>query len=226
MLIQNGTVRDTEYISSATPLNQSIQINDADMTSLANASYVSVYWFIDCEYIGQSEQWNASNFFKKENSTHNIEVLLVGSFEPRPRPQPTTTTTTTTTTTSTTTTTTTTTTSTTPSTTTSTSTTTTTTPKPSKRKRRDAPRDQYANETVNELVQNGELDPKDIINGTFVPSFSTHSPTTLAPFIDQPYVCFNKSNVAPDPKKIYGYFTRSVTVRSMFSNFESILFQI
>lgn len=30
---------------------------------------------------------------------------------------------------------------------------------------------------------------------------------------DLPYVCFNKSNVAPDPKKTYGLFTRDIVPR-------------
>lgn len=87
VLTQNGTVRSTEYISSATPLNQMIRVSDGDITSIANASYVSVFWFVDCEYVGQSDEWNSTNMFKTENATHNIEALLVASFEPRPQPQ-------------------------------------------------------------------------------------------------------------------------------------------
>lgn len=78
------------------------------------------------------------------------------------------------------------------------------------------PRDQYANHTVEELIQNGAIDPKDLVDGTIEHKTSTIlPPTTQAPDInDQPYVCFNKSNVAPDPKKIYGYFSRNVAVKS------------
>lgn len=69
-------------------------------------------------------------------------------------------------------------------------------------------------------MQNGEIDAKDLINRTLEPSTTTILPsitTHLPDLIDQPYVCFNKSNVAPDPKKIYGYFYRNVAVRSKFS---------
>lgn len=211
-------------------------MSDSDLTSIANASYVTIYWFVDCEYVGQSEQWNASNFFNVENATHNIEALLVASFEPRPQPQPTTTTTPATTTTPTTTTTpaptttttkpTTTTKTTTPSTTSTTTTsatpttTSTTTQKPkSQRKRRDTGSEQYANETLLELTLNGEVDPKDVASRTLHPTTTTISPpTTQIPYVDQPYICFNKSNVAPDPKKIYGYFSRNVIVRSKLEN--------
>lgn len=85
-LAQNGTVRSTDYISSATPLNQTIRISDNDMARISNASYVNVYWFVDCEYVGQTEEWDVTNLFKKENETHNIEALLMASFEPRPTP--------------------------------------------------------------------------------------------------------------------------------------------
>jgi hypothetical protein len=36
--------------------------------------------------------------------------------------------------------------------------------------------------------------------------------------IDQPYVCFNQSTVAPDPKKTYGYFNKHVTVKAPINN--------
>lgn len=93
MLTQNETERTTDYISSADPLNQIIQINSTDLTRIENATYVSIYWFLDCQYIGQTDEWNATNFFKIENATHNLEALLVASFEPRPQPITTTTTT-------------------------------------------------------------------------------------------------------------------------------------
>lgn len=80
MLTQNGTERTSKYISSATPLNQTIRINDDDLARIANATYVNVYWFVDCEYVGQTEDWNVTNFFKAENETHNIEALLMVGF--------------------------------------------------------------------------------------------------------------------------------------------------
>lgn len=43
------------------------------------------------------------------------------------------------------------------------------------------------------------------------------SPMVKLEDMQQPFVCFNRSAVAPDPKKIYGYFSRDVTVRSKYS---------
>lgn len=210
-LRQNGTARSTSFISSGSPLNQSIQINAQDFSALKNATYVTTYWFVDCQYVGQSESLSAIKHFNDENSTHSLEALVVASFEPRPQPTPSTTTTTTTTPKTTTTSTT---TSTTPLTTTSTSTTTpkpTTTGKPSRMKR---DLSQQSQQVVKILSANNGIDYRNIVNGS--EELVTH-PTetmTIADEIQQPYVCFNKSQVAPDPKKIYGYFMRDFTVKS------------
>lgn len=68
------------------------------------------------------------------------------------------------------------------------------------------------------LSENNEIDPKNVINGNATIAYNpipstTHSMTFED--IRQPFVCFNKSAIAPDPKKIYGYFSKDVTVRSM-----------
>lgn len=49
--------------------------------------------------------------------------------------------------------------------------------------------------------------------------------TTAMPVekIDQPFVCFNKSAVAPDPKKIYGYFSKDVIIKSKSHIFVSFI---
>lgn len=69
------------------------------------------------------------------------------------------------------------------------------------------------------LTDAGEIDPKDLVSRQPMPPPSTTIsplPTTHRPNEEDqlPYVCFNKSQVAPDPKKVYGYFSRTVTVRS------------
>lgn len=68
------------------------------------------------------------------------------------------------------------------------------------------------------LSENNEIDPKNVINGNATIVYDPFPSTThLTNYTDiqQPFVCFNKSAVAPDPKKIYGYFSKDVTVRSM-----------
>lgn len=85
-LSQNGTLRDTVYVSSDQPLQQLIAIDQADMDLLnKNATYIETYWFIDCEYVNKTDGLTAQNHFKTENSTHDLEVLVVASFDPRPQ---------------------------------------------------------------------------------------------------------------------------------------------
>lgn len=124
-LIQNRSIVDTEYISSATPLNQTIVLTESDNRVLKQATYTRTYWFINCQYIGTSDEFTKLSNYTSENQNYTIEALVVASFDKLP--EPTTTTTSTTTTTTTTTKTTTTTTTTTPATTTTSSTTPSTT---------------------------------------------------------------------------------------------------
>lgn len=76
-LIQNGTERITEYISSDQPLQQTINLNAADLDFIKrNATYIETYWFIDCEYVNKTDGYTALNHFKHENQTYNIEALI------------------------------------------------------------------------------------------------------------------------------------------------------
>lgn len=96
LLSQNGTVRSTEFISSAQDLNETIYLSPSDMEVLSNATYYTTYWFIDCGYIGASNNLTSIKKYLNENQKYDLEVLVVASFEPLPDPTTTTTTTTTT----------------------------------------------------------------------------------------------------------------------------------
>lgn len=269
LLTQNQTLRKTEFISSAELLNQTVYISDTDMIYLlAKATYITTYWFIDCRYVGPSNNFTLINHYKKENSKYDIEGLVVASFEPLPEPTttttpaPTTSTTTPTPTTSTTTTTTTTTTK--PSTTTQNSTFTTTTAKPIATEttqttkiastiailnvqptknvfKRDVDAVTYTNKvsqinattTNNQSNQFPSLDEIEInvgnqlvINRTNVLETMTKKFDSTELISDQPFVCFNKSSVAPDPKKVYGYFRRQIIVKSKKTAISNHIFEI
>jgi hypothetical protein len=43
--------------------------------------------------------------------------------------------------------------------------------------------------------------------------------------VEQPFVCFNQSSVAPDPKKTYGYFNKQVTVKGKRCGFHNFCSQ-
>ncbi|KAF4532408.1 hypothetical protein B566_EDAN003860 [Ephemera danica] len=129
-IIQNNISRgDSSYVANNSPVNQTIEIFEADANFLKhNATQVITYWFVDCTYYGQTDDLSFIFTFNGSDKVHDIEALVVASFDPLPTPSPPTTTTSTTTTTTTTTPATT--TSTTTTTTTTTTSTTTTTPKP------------------------------------------------------------------------------------------------
>jgi membrane carboxypeptidase/penicillin-binding protein PbpC len=102
----NNTARENGYVSSQTETVHNIIISEKDMKLYNRASYIRVYWFIDCLYVGMTDTLNFSNWYRTENGKYNIEAVLMLSFEPMPQPTsttqaPTTTTTTTTSTTTT-----------------------------------------------------------------------------------------------------------------------------
>lgn len=114
--------------------------------------------------------------------------------------------------------------STTPSTTTS-STTTTTTKKPPARKRRDAENIEW---NVKSLIETGSIRPENIANEKMLETWTTstsmpmeerihklESGDDLAPYFG---VCTNNTRVFSDPKKIYGYYQRSVIVENPVQN--------
>jgi hypothetical protein len=105
----NSTVRETNFVSTEYETVHNIIISDKDKKLYEKAAYLRVFWFVNCLYVGMTDDLEFRNWYRHENEKYNIEALLMLSFEPLPPPTSTTTqkpTTTTTTTTSTTTTTT------------------------------------------------------------------------------------------------------------------------
>lgn len=81
-LSQNGTARDTDYVSSQQPVNHTIALKAADSKLIAKSAYQRVYWFIDCVYVGQTDNLTFTNLYNKERAKYEIEALLVLSYEP------------------------------------------------------------------------------------------------------------------------------------------------
>lgn len=61
--------------------NVTIQIREGDMDYLKNATTVSTYWFIDCKYYGQTNDFNFSYNFTNSDTSHVIEALIVASHD-------------------------------------------------------------------------------------------------------------------------------------------------
>lgn len=235
----NNTIRENGYVSSESETLHNIVISEKDKKLYAKAAYVRVFWFIDCLYVGMTDTLNFRNWYRSENGKYNVEALLMLSYEPLPTPtssttqKPTTTTPTTTSTTTPSTTTSTTSTSTTSTTTTTststtstTSTTTTTTTKKSIRKRRAAPSQEFE-WNLKALIESGSIKPENVaFENMTEPSVMA---TTEIPMEDRikmlndnliPYfgVCTNFSKVIIDPKKIYGYYQRTIIVENPVDN--------
>ncbi|XP_051171203.1 uncharacterized protein LOC127288042 isoform X2 [Leptopilina boulardi] len=92
-IVQSNKTLEDIYVSSETEANVKIDVRDGDLEFLKKkATSISTFWFVDCKYYGQTDDFNFKTNFTKVNTTHNIEVLIVASFEPPTTPVPPTTT--------------------------------------------------------------------------------------------------------------------------------------
>lgn len=81
-LSQNGTLRNTEYVSSQQPVTHTISLKEGDQHLVEKAAYNRVHWFVDCVYMEQTEDFTFTNSYIKENGKYEVEALLVVSYEP------------------------------------------------------------------------------------------------------------------------------------------------
>lgn len=218
-LIQDHNIRTNEFVSNASAVQHQIALSPPDYSYLKdNATSILTYWFIDCTYYGMTTNFTFSYKYDQPGTEHVMEALIVAGFEPITTPAPTTTTTTTTTPKPTSTTTTTTTTTTTKPTTTISTTkapTTLTTPNPTTVtiNNPDSSSVSTADNTIHKdkvkrEIQNGSSNLINM-NGSII-------------HVDEnntfPFVCLNQTNIAPDPKKVYGYFSRRMIVKAPVNN--------
>ncbi|XP_015588603.1 uncharacterized protein LOC107264636 isoform X2 [Cephus cinctus] len=181
---ENATTKGN-FVSSSLESTVAIDIRKGDLSFImTNATSISTFWFIDCQYYGHTENFIFNYNFTDPDRSHTIEALVVASFDP-----PTTTTSL-------------------PDTTTSTtvnppwlsvvsnssinstaiSTTSTATPF-----------------TTSSTTALSTITTPNSLQNTTVPVFGN---------ISFPFVCLNSSIVPPDPHNIYGYFQRTIEVRA------------
>ncbi|KAF7989337.1 hypothetical protein HCN44_008011 [Aphidius gifuensis] len=197
-IAQSNHSIENNYVSSDAETEIKIDLRSGDYDYITkNATELSTYWFIDCQYYGQTNDFNFKYNFTNPNTESSIEALIVASYEPLTTPAPPTTTTTTTTTT-------------TPAPTT-TSTTTTTTIKPTTTSSTTTPASKNTTTTIASIKSD-----KKIINKR--DTSNKVSTNKLANNITLPYVCINTSIVTPDPKKTYGYFHKKITINEPIKN--------
>lgn len=105
-LIQNKTIRSEAFVSSKSPTVHQLAISDNERNLFDRASYYRVFWFVNCQYVGETNSLSYESWYQTENDKFDVEAVLMLSFHPLPpvttttttTPKPTTTTTTTTTT--------------------------------------------------------------------------------------------------------------------------------
>ncbi|XP_014472594.1 PREDICTED: uncharacterized protein LOC106743348 [Dinoponera quadriceps] len=182
-----------EYVSSVNETKLMIDMRKGDYDFITkNATSISTYWFVDCKYYGQTNDFAFVYNFTGPDTTHEVGALVVASYIP-----PTTTTVLPPTTT------------TTPvpgNITTVAPNNTTTSPNGTI-----APATTTASPTTVTTVKPTTLKPA-----------TTASPTNASAIdaanMSLPYICSNASLIPPDPNNTYGYFHKKINVRAPISN--------
>lgn len=176
-----------------------------------NATSIVTHWFVDCVYYGESSNFTFDYKYDKPDKTHVIEALVVAGFEPITTPAPTTTSTTSTTTTTT-------------KSTTTTPTTTTTTPKPTTGKTTETTSKSVTLSNSIDKVRSRREANATASGITNVDIKSNDTKTELAGNMNFPFVCMNKTEVTPDPKKVYGYFSKEIITKGNFYSSNKFIF--
>lgn len=210
-LIQNNKTRPNNYVSNSSLVRHSIDLSPPDYRYLIdNATSLLTYWFIDCQYYGMTSEFSFSYAFGQTEAQHVVEALIVAGFEPITTPSTTTSTT-----------------STTPSTTTSTASTTilpgitsgynnATNSTNSNNAPNIETHDSNSNATVIVMGRNNGSDVLRKMKRDLNMYSANGSIITLSDANTSfPFVCLNQTNIAPDPKKAYGYFARSMIVKGI-----------
>lgn len=234
LLLQNDTKPRKKFISTAKPVNHTIQLRPNDAKLIADKAYeVHTYWFRNCTYIGVINGLSYVAQYTEPDQYYKIEALVVASFEKPPEPITTTTTTTTTTTPIPTTTPATTTTTHKPNndTTTKTPTVNPTTLTPRQRRRRGAaapipltslPAQQAL--TVNTTVTDQMHDAVALNTTTKAASKKVDLPILMSPLVmdgEPPYNCVTGQLIGHGPKNLTGLFKHYVESKAPVSDFKA-----
>ncbi|CAL7941267.1 unnamed protein product [Xylocopa violacea] len=192
VLQYNKTSLDT-YVSSASEANVTINIRPGDMDYLMKATTVSIYWFIDCKYFGQTNDLSFVYNFTTPDTSHTIEALVIASHDlPTTTASPTTTTS--------------------PIVTTIQSNTTV----PNITMDNVTVEDM---ETTTMSSNNATLKAMLTSMATVAPQNDALN-TSISNMnnISLPYICSNSSIIPPDPNKTYGHFVKKLDIRAPIMN--------
>lgn len=72
-----------EYISSTNETKLTIDMRKGDYDFITQkATAISTYWFIDCKYFGQTNDFAFVYNFTSPGLTHKIEAVVIASYDP------------------------------------------------------------------------------------------------------------------------------------------------
>lgn len=197
MIKQNNKTIMGDYISSTNETKLMIDIRKGDYDFIIAHMTISAFWFINCQYYGQTNDLVFAYNFTSPGTTYEIGALVIASHNP-----PTTTTTTTTSTTALP-----------PANTTASPNITIVSPNTTTINSIGTRATVVTTTMLPATV--ASINPS--IKPTTVASSITVS-TIDAANISLPYICSNTSVIPPAPDKIYGYFYKKVYVRAPLSN--------
>lgn len=80
--MQNNKDVKASNVTTSVALDQKLHIRREDLESIENATNTVVHWFVDCQYVRQTKEFNAQHIFVEPNKTHLIEALIEATFEP------------------------------------------------------------------------------------------------------------------------------------------------
>lgn len=80
-IIQSNKTSVDPFVSSVSETNITINIRKGDLDYLMNATRVSVYWFIDCKYYGQTSDLYFVYNFTSPDTSHIVEALVIASYD-------------------------------------------------------------------------------------------------------------------------------------------------
>jgi len=181
----NKTI-DGDYISNVNETKLKIDMRKGDYDFITKkATAISTYWFIDCKYYGQTDDFAFAYNFTSPDVTYEIGALVIASYDP-----PTTTTAL-------------------PPTTTTMPPANVTTVAPIITTI-DPNGTPNGTNTVITMLPTTVMSAKSQINFTTAASSNA---STNAVYISLPFICSNVSLIPPDPNKTYGYFYKKIHVR-------------
>ncbi|XP_076756930.1 uncharacterized protein LOC143427022 [Xylocopa sonorina] len=192
VLQRNKTSLDT-YVSSASEANVTINIRPGDMDYLMKATTVSIYWFIDCKYFGQTNDLSFLYNFTTPDTSHTIEALVIASHDLPTTTVP-------------------------PTTTTSPI---ITTVQPNVTVPNITTYNVTVEEVATTTVPSNNATVKAMLTSTVTvapqdDALNTSISTTNN--VSLPYICSNSSIIPPDPNKTYGHFVKKLDIRAPIMN--------